>query len=91
MFVELQKMGHQLEALASLDEPVAEHDLTQEPTAVQDSSHASTDAAKRQRIDLEQLDREIAALDQELAAARIELQDLLHCKVVLQQEVVLQQ
>jgi hypothetical protein len=88
VFVELQRMGQQLERLASQDEGgLSTKD--QGCAGGDDKPHASTDGDSNHQADLDDLDKEIAELDKQLVAARAELQGLLQDKVELEGQVVL--
>lgn len=87
VFVELQRMGQQLERLASQDEGGVS---TKDQDSVADKPHPSTDGDKsNHQADLDDLDKEIAELDKQLVDARAELQGLLQDKVALEGQVVL--
>lgn len=92
MFVELQRMGQQLERLASQDDSTPaskDPDCADHPKP--DAADASTSSVggDQQQAELEDLDKEIAELDKQLVAARAELQGLLQDKVALEGEVAL--
>lgn len=86
VFVELQRMGQQLERLASQDEGGLS---TKDQDCAADKPHPSTDGYSNHQADLDEMDKEIAELDKQLVAARAELQGLLQDKVALEGQVVL--
>jgi hypothetical protein len=91
MLVELQRMGQQLERLASHDEA----DLAAKTTdcadkAMQDTAdRRSSTSTESHEAELQDLDKEIAELDAQLVAARAELKGLLQDKVALEDNVML--
>jgi hypothetical protein len=93
VFVELQRMGQQLERLASHEEDsgcasVQGPDCASKP-AQDTAQHGPSTSDGQHDAGLESLDKEIAELDKQLVAARAELQGLLQDKVALEDEVVL--
>lgn len=87
VFVELQRMGQQLERLTSQDEGGLS--TKDQDCAADKPGNPSTDGDSNHQADLDEMDKEIAELDKQLVAARAELQGLLQDKVALEGQVVL--